>query len=178
VADERHTPRVPTWLEVTAGLIAVLAFLGITDYHHAATFLGLRKNHPTSAASASPTPVTPEIARPSGPDDPQDVATCESALSDIEAIRSNPPSSDSAQAQFYQDESTSFSGLEAGATNVTLKGYLALVQGATLKLSGDYLHEALSDSASADAAADSAQLAADEVDVETFCSREAGVTRH
>jgi hypothetical protein len=147
VAHGKHKPSLVVWLEVTGILLAFLAFLGVANFHQIATFMGGQPDTAPST-STSPTPSAPQIPQDTGPDDPQDAGTCTSALSDIHAMESDVPTySYSAMSQFYGDKSTTFSSLAQAATNLLLKGYLALIQNVTLRLEIDYMHEALNDPA-------------------------------
>jgi hypothetical protein len=173
-AEEQDKKDVPIWLQVTVGVLAILAFLGIANYHQLATALGLQKT-PATSPRPSPYPSISPMAKDTGPADPQDAGTCTSALSDIQTLEFHvPPYSYIAESQFYRDESTTFGSLGEAATTLALKEDLGEIQAGTLALAYDYGYEASDDPA--DAPGTLSQLKGCESATESFCSQDAGIT--
>lgn len=175
-ADEQRRREVPAWLEITGGILAILAFLGITDFHQVTTFLGWTHASPSASASPSPSPSLPPIPADTGPRDPEDVGTCTSIMSDIHEMQSSVPDSYAAKSQFYGDESSSFSGFVDAAVNVNLKLDVLALQVVTAKLDADYKAETLNEPADEDSTSDLAELTSDESKAEAFCEQNCGVT--
>lgn len=165
---------VPVWLQVAAGTVAILAFLGIANFHQLATALGWQKTHTTSPRPL-PSPSVPPMAQDTGPIDPQDAGTCTSALSDIHELRSGvPTSSYAAESQFYLDKSSTFYSLGQATTTVALKDDLLDIQGLTLGLAADYRH--WGPNSLADAPGELSKLKVYESKTEAFCFQDAGIT--
>lgn len=173
-AEQQDKKDVPIWLQVVAGVIAILAFLGIANFHQLGTALGWQKTNTTSPRP-SPSPSVSPMAQDTGPVDPQDAGTCTSALSDIQALRSDVPTySYAGEAQFYRDESATFSSLNKAATDLALKEDLLYIQLAILALAEDYMYYAHNDPA--DAPRELSELNGYESKTESFCSQDAGIT--
>jgi hypothetical protein len=172
--EQQDKKDVPIWLQVIAGVIAILAFLGIANFHQLGTAIGWQKTHTTSPRPSPSPPVSP-IAQDTGPVDPQDAGTCTSALSDIQTLQSEVPTySYAGEAQFYRDESATFSSLSKGATDLALKQDLLYIQLAMLALAEDYMYYAHNDPA--DAPQELSELNGYESETESFCSQNAGIT--
>jgi hypothetical protein len=172
--QERDKADVPVWLQVVVGVLAILAFLGIANYHQLATALGWQKIHTTSR-SPSPSPSLPPIVQ--DPVVPQDAATCTSALSDIHTLQSEIPAhSDTAESQFYFDQSETFNGLAQASATSGLKIDLELVRLVALYLALDYRHAAQNDPAGDHSAYDLSELRVAESGIESFCSHDLGIT--
>lgn len=173
-AEQQDKKDVPIWLQVIAGVIAILAFLGIANFHQLGTALGWQKTTTTSPRP-SPSPSVSPMAQDTGPVDSQDAGTCTSALSDIQALRSDVPTySYAGEAQFYRDESATFSSLNKAATDLALKEDLLYIQLAMLALAEDYMYYANNDPA--DAPRELSELNGYESETESFCSQDAGIT--
>jgi hypothetical protein len=174
--SEERDKDVPVWLQIVAGIVAILAFLGIANFHQLATALGWQKTH-TASPHPSRSPSASPMAQDTGPIDPQDTGTCTSALSDIQTLQSDVPTySYTAESQFYIDESMTFYSLERAATTPAFKDDLLDIQGLTLGLGVDYRHEALNDPADDHSASDLSELTVVETRTESFCSQDAGIT--
>jgi hypothetical protein len=168
---------VPVWLQLTAGAIAILAFAGITDYHQLESALGLQGTPSVRHTQAStPRPTAPLGPQSPGPLDPQDAATCTSAITDIKLLDEPPMYSLSVESQFYLDQSGTFYGLGKPASTLALRQDLGYIQLVTLALGGDYRNEEDGDLAGDHSASDLASLQGYESKTETYCSENAGVS--
>lgn len=168
---------MPVWLQLAAGAIAILAFLGIADYHQLAAALGWQKTH-AAPPRPSPTPTVPPVPQSTGPVDPQDTATCTAARSAIHTLQTEVPmGSYTADWQFYLDQTMTFYSLGRSVTTVDLSYDLLDIQGATAALAAGYRHKALGEStAHDDMPYFTHMLAVFESKTESFCAENTGST--
>lgn len=168
---------VPVWLQLAAGAIAVLAFVGITDYHQLESVLGLQNSHDIRHSQVPTHPTAPSVAQSTGPLDPQDAATCTSAFTDIHLLETEAPTySYSVEAQFYLDQSATFYGLGKAANTLALRQDLGFIQLLTLALGQDYRNEENGDPADDHSVSNLASLRGYESKTEMYCSESAGVS--
>lgn len=149
------------WLGILAGVLAILTFLGIANYHQLASALGWH-----GSSTSSP------------PRDSADSGVCALARADVAKTNIDAPADVAAKFGFYFDQSTAFETLSSKAENGTLSRYIDAVYLNLVDLDEDLanVEEGTGGNVQQKIANTTASLSRSEEAVESWCLAHTGVS--
>jgi hypothetical protein len=157
--DEAAPKKLLRWLGVIAGLLAILTFLGIANYHQLASALGWDSSSTSPQAS-----------------DSADSKVCALAQADITKTNSDAPAGPEARFYFYYDQNTAFNTLPDKAKNRVLRNYMFAVWGDIGELAADWAQATVGENKQQNIDSTTASLNRDEQTLESWCLAHTGAS--
>lgn len=156
MAEQETSRPLLRWLGITAGVLAILTFLGIYNYQRLFSALGWSN---------------PSI---SAPRDNADSGVCASAAADVTSTNMDAPATASSKVTFYGDQGIAFGHLAHDAKDATLEDDLINVQLDLTTLQNDWFGVAQGTGGDEGITSAVGSLRQDESTLESWCQVHTG----